>query len=127
MGRVRRVTEPKLDRESLLIEFAPLIKDSVKHIRAHSEIPLDREDLIAAALTGLFEAINNFDPKRGDSFRRFAETRIRQALLSEIKPQADFYKHIFLQPVGAAEALHHMPDVTHGFDWKGHKLKLTYH
>ena len=127
MGRLRRAADTKLDRESLLIEFAPLIKDSVKHIRAHSEIPLDKDDLIAAALTGLFEAFNTFNPKRGNSFHRFAESSIRHALMLEIKPQAEFYKHIFPQPVGAAQALHHMPDLTHGYDRNGHKFKTDYH
>jgi DNA-directed RNA polymerase specialized sigma subunit len=127
MGRARHSNTTRLDRESILIEFAPLIKDSVRIIRAHSKIPMDKEDLIAAALTGLFEAINTFDPKRGKSFQSFAESNIRQALMQEIRPQADFYKHILLQPVGAAEALHHMPDVTNGYDWKGHKLKTNYH
>jgi RNA polymerase sigma factor (sigma-70 family) len=127
MGRARHVTEAKMDRESLLIEFAPLIKKSVKDIRAHSDIPLDTEDLIAAALIGLFEAMNTFDPKGGNSFHRYAESNIRHALIREIRPQADFYKHIFIQPVGAAEALHHMPELTHGYDRKGHKFKTDYH
>lgn len=124
MGQAVRKSTKILDRESIMIEFAPLIKLSVEHIQGHSKIPLDREDLVAAALTGLFEAMKSYDPMVDRNFRSFAELNIRRALLAEIKPAADFFQHVELQPVGPAEATRHEPELTYGFDWKGHKYNM---
>ena len=124
MGQAVRKSNIFLDRESIMIEFAPLIKLSVEHIQEHSKIPLDREDLVAAALTGLFEAMKGYDPMVDRNFRSFAELNIRRALLAEIKPAADFFQHVQLQPVGPAEATRHAPHLTYGFDWKGHKYNM---
>jgi DNA-directed RNA polymerase specialized sigma subunit len=114
----------KLDREAVMIEFAPMIKGSIAQIQEHSRIPLDREDLIAAALTGLFEAINEYNPESHRSFHILAERSIRSCLQKEIKATADFFSHVTIQPVGPAEATHHMPELTFGYDWKGHKYNV---
>lgn len=124
MRRAVTKTTDTLDREAVMIEFAPMIKGSIAQIQEHSKIPLDREDLIAAALTGLFEAMNHYNPARHQNFRSFAELSIRHSLQQEIKAAAEFFQHITIQPVGPAEATHHMPKLTHGFDWKGHKHNL---
>ncbi len=113
-----------LDRESVMIEYAPMIKGSIALIQEHSRIPLDREDLIAAALTGLFEAMDQYNPKSHKSFRSLAELNIRHSLQQEIKAAADFFTHVNLQPVGPAEATKHMPELTYGYDWKGHKYHV---
>lgn len=46
---------------------------------------VSRSDLTSAALTGLAQAARSFDPTRGISFDRFASTRIRGALLDELR------------------------------------------
>jgi DNA-directed RNA polymerase specialized sigma subunit len=124
MGRAVNKTTEAIDREAVMIEFAPLIKGSIALIQEHSKIPLDREDLIAAALTGLFEAMDHYNPASHRNFRSFAELNIRYSLQQEIKAAADFFRHVTIQPVGPAEATRHMPKLTHGFDWKGHKHNI---
>jgi RNA polymerase sigma factor (sigma-70 family) len=124
MGRSYVKTVKEYDREALLKEFAPLIKVSVERIHESSRLPLDREDLLAAAMTGLFEALKGFDPTIDRSFRSFAERSIHKAILDEIKPTADFFQHVHLQPIGPAEAIRHHQKLTFGYDWKGHKYKV---
>jgi len=124
MGRSYVKTVKEYDREALLQEFAPLIKVSVERIHEMSQLPLDREDLLAAAMTGLFEALKGFDPTIDRSFRSFAERSIHKAILDEIKPTADFFQHVHLQPIGPAEAIRHHQKLTFGYDWKGHKYKV---
>lgn len=124
MPRSNAKHHKQLDREAIMIEFAPLIKGSIAQIQEHSRIPLDREDLIAAALTGLFEALNQYNPASHRSFHVLAEKNIRSSLQREIKATAEFFNHVTIQPVGPAEATRHEPELTFGYDWKGHKYNL---
>jgi RNA polymerase sigma factor (sigma-70 family) len=124
MGRAHAKTVKVYDREALMAEFAPLIKVSVERIHDTSRLPLDREDLLAAAMTGLFEALKAYDPTVDRSFRSFAERSIHKAILDEIRPTADFFQHVQIQPIGPAEAVHHHEKLTYGYDWKGHKYKV---
>jgi RNA polymerase sigma factor for flagellar operon FliA len=48
-----------------------------------------REDAVAAAMLGLTEAADRFDPTRGEPFVAFAEKRIRGAVLDELR-RGDF-------------------------------------
>ena len=44
-----------------------------------------RSDLVSAGMLGLAQAARSFDPERGIAFDRFASTRIRGALLDELR------------------------------------------
>jgi RNA polymerase sigma factor for flagellar operon FliA len=61
----------------------------VRHIAARqlAELPpgVDLENLEAAGVLGLVEAANNFDLERGTQFKTFAYTRIRGAILDELR------------------------------------------
>jgi DNA-directed RNA polymerase specialized sigma subunit len=119
MGAAKKI-RPN-ESAKILNDFAPMMKVSIDQIKDHAKVPLDPEDLLAAAVTGLLEAIKGYDPYVDRNFRKFAETSIRRAMLDEIRKTADFYQHINVQPVGPAEATHHRPKMTFGFDRKGHK------
>jgi RNA polymerase sigma factor for flagellar operon FliA len=43
------------------------------------------DDLVSAAMVGLAEAVDRFDPSRGEPFVAFAEKRIRGAVLDELR------------------------------------------
>ena len=58
------------DYNLLMKEYAPLIMVSVDQISRHNKLPLDHDDLVAAALTGLFEALEKFDPSLTGVLRR---------------------------------------------------------
>jgi len=46
---------------------------------------VSRNDLVSAGMLGLAQAARSFDPERGIAFDRFASTRIRGALLDELR------------------------------------------
>ena len=46
---------------------------------------VSRDDLISAGMAGLAQAARNFDVERGIGFDRYASTRIRGALLDELR------------------------------------------
>jgi RNA polymerase sigma factor for flagellar operon FliA len=46
---------------------------------------VSRNDLVSAGMLGLAQAARSYDPERGIAFDRFASTRIRGALLDELR------------------------------------------
>ncbi|MFO1054515.1 MAG: FliA/WhiG family RNA polymerase sigma factor [Planctomycetota bacterium] len=73
------------DRDALVEQFLPLIR----HVAARLAVPLpsgmDREDLFGAGAIGLIHAASSWDPTRGASFKTFAYTAIRGAMLDELR------------------------------------------
>jgi RNA polymerase sporulation-specific sigma factor len=49
----------------------------------------DSEDLIQEGMVGLLNAIREYDPGKGSSFRTYAETCIRNRILSAIRRQPE--------------------------------------
>jgi RNA polymerase sigma factor for flagellar operon FliA len=49
---------------------------------------IEHSDLVQAGIVGLMEAIEAFDPERGNDFETFAKLRIRGAMLDEIRRAA---------------------------------------
>ncbi|GAB7038184.1 MULTISPECIES: sigma-70 family RNA polymerase sigma factor [Catenuloplanes] len=58
-----------------------LVRDMLGRVPAH----VNRDDLTSAGLAALVTAARGFDPERGIPFHRFAATRIRGALLDELR------------------------------------------
>jgi RNA polymerase sigma factor for flagellar operon FliA len=46
---------------------------------------IQRDELMSAALLGLTEAAERFDPKKGETFAAFAAKRVRGAILDELR------------------------------------------
>jgi len=46
---------------------------------------LDKRDLINAGVIGLIDAVNHFDPAKGVKFETYASTRIRGAIIDELR------------------------------------------
>jgi RNA polymerase sigma factor for flagellar operon FliA len=56
-------------------------------LRLARKVPqwIGKDDLVATAMLGLIEAVDRFDPGRGEPFIAFAEQRIRGAVLDELR------------------------------------------
>ncbi len=72
--------EEKLVRENL-----PLVGYVVTEVAHRVPGHVARNDLVSAGMLGLAQAARSFDPERGIAFDRFASTRIRGALLDELR------------------------------------------
>lgn len=71
--------------EELVKANIPLVHYAVAEIAAKIPRHVSRDDLVSAAMAGLAQAARNFDVERGIAFDRYASTRIRGALLDELR------------------------------------------
>ena len=76
----RSNAEAELVRENL-----PLVHQAVNELARRVPGHVNRDDLESAAMLGLAQAARTFDPGRGVSFEHHAATRIRGALLDELR------------------------------------------
>lgn len=74
-----------IDEEALVREHLPLIQYAVTELANRIPGHVNRNDLVSAGMLGLTQAARAFDPDRGIAFDRFASTRIRGALLDELR------------------------------------------
>ncbi len=74
-------------KDSLIKEYAPLIKFVAQKIAMRLPSNIELDDLISAGVIGLMDAIDKYDPTRDNKFKTYAEFRIRGAILDELRAQ----------------------------------------
>ena len=72
-------------KEAALSKYAPLVKYVVDRLSLHLPKSVERDDLISAAIIGLFDALEKYDPSKGTKFETYAIWRIRGAILDELR------------------------------------------
>lgn len=78
-------TESRVARDHLIQEYYPLVKSVAKHFGSNLPQYVDKEDLSSYGVFGLIDAIEKFEPDRGFKFETYAITRIRGAIIDEIR------------------------------------------
>jgi RNA polymerase sigma factor for flagellar operon FliA len=73
------------ERDRLVEQFLPLVRYVVARLPVTMPAWLDRDDFYSVGLMGLMHAASTFDPSRGASFKTFAYTAIRGAILDEVR------------------------------------------
>ena len=73
------------DKERLILEYAPTIKYIAQRIAARLPPHIGLDDLINAGVIGLIDAIAKYDSSRDNTFKTYAEFRIRGAMLDELR------------------------------------------
>lgn len=76
--------------EELILSHLPLVRHILGRLAARLPRGVDVDNLQAAGVLGLVEAANRFDPSRGIAFKTFAYTRIRGAILDELRRNSPF-------------------------------------
>lgn len=71
--------------DSLLQEYAPLVKKVGLHLIARLPADVELGDLVQVGMMGLLKAIENFSESHGASFETYASIRIRGAMLDEVR------------------------------------------
>ncbi len=74
-----------LDEEQLIREHLFLVHRTVVQTAARIPSHVSRDDLLSAGMAGLAHAARHYDPQRGVPFDRYAATRIRGAVLDELR------------------------------------------
>ncbi len=72
-------------RERLILHYAPLVKYVAGRIRSRAPVFVEHADLTSVGIFGLIDAVERFDPERGVRFESYAITRIRGAILDELR------------------------------------------
>ena len=72
-------------KEVALSKYAPLVKYVVDRLALHLPKSVERDDLISAAVIGLFDALEKYDATKGTKFETYAIWRIRGAILDELR------------------------------------------
>ena len=72
-------------RERLILHYSPLVKYVAGRVGAGLPRSVDQNDLASYGLFGLIDAIDKFDLERGFKFETYAISRIRGAILDELR------------------------------------------
>ena len=72
-------------RERLVVAYSPMVKFVAGRLGAGLPSHVDDADLISYGLMGLIGAIERFEPERRIKFETFAMTRIRGAIIDELR------------------------------------------
>lgn len=71
--------------EALVREHMPMVKRVAVHLKVRLPPFMDTEELVQVGMVGLIEAAQAFDPAKGEEFERFALSRIRGAMVDEVR------------------------------------------
>lgn len=72
-------------RERLILHYAPLVKYVAGRVGVGLPRNVDLADCVSVGVLGLIDAIEKFDPERGVAFEPYAISRIRGAILDELR------------------------------------------
>ena len=73
------------DREALILHYAPLVKYVAGRVAVGMPASVDHADLVSYGIFGLMDAIEKFDLDKGYKFETYAITRIRGAIIDELR------------------------------------------
>jgi RNA polymerase sigma factor for flagellar operon FliA len=78
-------TRRQSDRDELIVQHLGFVKHVLGRMLLQLPVRVDRENLESAGIMGLVEAAGAFDPDRGVAFTTFAYSRVRGAMLDELR------------------------------------------
>ncbi|MFO1076184.1 MAG: FliA/WhiG family RNA polymerase sigma factor [Planctomycetota bacterium] len=84
-GRGATMLRSVAERDRLVEQYLPLVRHVVARLPVTMPASLDRDDFYSVGVIGLMHAAATFDPARGASFKTFAYTAIRGAILDEVR------------------------------------------
>ena len=74
-----------VDRNGLINQYAQLVKIIASKIAYRLPAHIELDDLISSGTIGLIDAIDKFDRAKSDNFKKYAEIRIKGAILDELR------------------------------------------
>jgi RNA polymerase sigma factor FliA len=78
-------TANQIARDELIVTHMWLVRHIAGKLAAQLPPDVDQENLESAAMLGLCEAADRFDPSRGVEFKAFAGLRIRGSIIDELR------------------------------------------
>ncbi|MCO4088218.1 MAG: RNA polymerase sigma factor FliA [Limnohabitans sp.] len=74
--------------ESLILTHMPMVKRVAVHLKVRLPPFMELDELVQVGMVGLIEAARSFDPAKGFEFEHFALSRVRGAILDEVRRQS---------------------------------------
>jgi RNA polymerase sigma factor FliA len=72
-------------RERLILHYAPLVKYVASRVATGLPSSVDQHDLVSYGMFGLIDALEKFEPGRGNKFETYAIPRIKGAIIDELR------------------------------------------
>jgi RNA polymerase sigma factor for flagellar operon FliA len=72
-------------REQLILHYSPLVKYVAGRVSVGLPANVEQADFVSSGIFGLMDAIEKFDPGRSIKFETYAITRIRGAMIDELR------------------------------------------
>jgi len=72
-------------RDQLIVHYSPLVKYVASRVAAGLPQNVEQADLVSYGIFGLIDAIDKFDQERGYKFETYAISRIKGAMLDELR------------------------------------------
>jgi RNA polymerase sigma factor for flagellar operon FliA len=72
-------------RDRLILHYSPLVKYVAGRVAVGLPQNVEQADLVSYGIFGLIDAIEKFDPSRGYKFETYAISRIKGAILDELR------------------------------------------
>ena len=85
MGSTTSRTPTAEARERLILHYSPLVKFVAGRVAAGLPQSIEQSDLVSYGIFGLIDAIDKFDPERGFKFETYAISRIKGAIIDELR------------------------------------------
>jgi len=80
-----RVERTRDQRDRLILHYSPLVKYVAGRVGVGLPQNVEQSDLVSYGIFGLIDAIEKFDPDRGFKFETYAISRIKGAILDELR------------------------------------------
>jgi RNA polymerase sigma factor for flagellar operon FliA len=72
-------------RDALIVHYSPLVKYVASRVAVGLPQNVEQSDLVSYGMFGLIDAIDKFEPGRGFKFETYAISRIKGAILDELR------------------------------------------
>ena len=92
------------NQDDLVLSHMWLVRHIVGKLAAHLPSGVDLENLESAGVLGLVEAARKFDDQRGIQFKTYAYTRIRGAILDELRRNCPLPQQVLEQVAKVRQA-----------------------
>ena len=122
-------------REALIVHFSPLVKYVAGRVAVGLPPNVEHADLVSYGMFGLIDAIDKFEPERGYKFETYAISRIKGAILDELRsidwvPRSVRSKLRQIEKaIAKLEAIHHRPatdpELAAELDWTAEQLQTA--
>ncbi|WP_049565528.1 RNA polymerase sigma factor WhiG [Streptomyces sp. SBT349] len=85
LWRAYKSTGDERLREQLILHYSPLVKYVAGRVSVGLPPNVEQADFVSSGVFGLIDAIEKFDPDRSIKFETYAITRIRGAMIDELR------------------------------------------